>query len=80
MDKIGYRANIKYSFLKGITPTQIKDDLDSVYGDSALSFTTVKIWATEFKRGRKSLRDDERSGRQNAGTTNETIAGNHCHH
>ena len=40
---------------------QIKDELDSVYGDSAPSFTTVKFWAAEFKRGHKSLEDDERS-------------------
>src|SRR5436190_24157904 len=31
MDKIEYRAVIKYLFLKGNTPTQIKDELDSVY-------------------------------------------------
>ncbi|GFT60189.1 hypothetical protein TNCV_4970341 [Trichonephila clavipes] len=35
-------------------PTQIKDELDSVYGDSAPSFTTVKLRATEFKRGPSS--------------------------
>ena len=63
MDKIRYHAVIKYLFLKGNTPTQIKDELDSVYGDSATSFTTVKFWAAEFKCGRKSLGDDECSGR-----------------
>ena len=74
MDKIEYRAVIKYLFLKGNTPTQIKDELDSVYGDSAPSFTTVKFWAAEFKRGRKSLGDDERSGRPKTATTDENIA------
>lgn len=74
MDKIEYRAVIKYLFLKGKTPTQIKDELDSVYGDSAPSFTTVKFWAAEFKRGRKSLGDDERSGRPKTATTDENIA------
>ncbi|XP_029155672.1 uncharacterized protein LOC114928587 [Nylanderia fulva] len=69
-----YRAVIKYLFLKGNTPTQIKDELDSVYGDSAPSFTTVKFWAAEFKRGRKSLGDDERSGRPKTATTDENIA------
>jgi len=74
MDKIEYRAVIKYLFLKGNTPTQIKDELDSVYGDSAPSFTTVKFWAAEFKRGRKSLGDDERSGRPKTATADENIA------
>ncbi|GFX52660.1 HTH_48 domain-containing protein [Trichonephila clavipes] len=74
MDKIEYRAVIKYLFLKGNTPTQIKDELYSVYGDSAPSFTTVKFWAAEFKRCRKSLKDDERSGRSNTATADENIA------
>ncbi|GBP30680.1 hypothetical protein EVAR_75901_1 [Eumeta japonica] len=43
------------------TPTQIKDELDSVYGDSAPSFITVKFWAAEFKYGLESLGDDEHS-------------------
>ena len=60
--------------LKGNAPTQIKDELNSVYGDSAPLFTTVKFWAAEFKRGRKSLGDDERSGRPKTATTDEDIA------
>ena len=73
-DKIEYRAVIKYLFLKGNTPAQIKDELNSVYGDFAPLFTTVKFWAAELKRGRKSLGDDERSGRSKTTTTDENIA------
>jgi len=74
MEKIEYRAVIKYLFLKGNTPTQIKNELDVVYGDSAPSFTTVKFWAAEFKRGRTSLIDDERSGRPKTATSDDNIA------
>lgn len=74
IEKIEYRAVLKYWFLKGNTPTQIKDELDSVYGDSSPSFTTVKFWAAEFKRGRKSFGDDERSGRPKTVTTDDNIA------
>ena len=66
--------------MKGNTPTQIKDELDSVYGDSAPSFTTVKFWAAEFKSGRKSLGDDEREHSERpktAKTTDENIAKAH---
>ena len=73
MDKNKYLAVIKYSFLKGDTPTQIKDELDYVYGDSAPSFTTVKFWAAEFMCGHKSLGDNERSGRPITATTDENI-------
>ncbi|GFV15884.1 hypothetical protein TNCV_988671 [Trichonephila clavipes] len=55
--------------LYGNTPTEIKEKLDSVYGESAPSFTIVKVWAAEFKHGRKSLGADERSG----ATTDENI-------
>ena len=44
-DKIEYRAVIKYLFLKGNPPTQIKGELACVYWDCA---PTVKFWATEF--------------------------------
>ncbi|GFW91700.1 HTH_48 domain-containing protein [Trichonephila clavipes] len=55
------------------TPTQIKYELDPEYGNSTPSFTTVKFWAVEFKRGRKSLGHDERSGLPNTATTEENI-------
>ncbi|GFY01593.1 HTH_48 domain-containing protein [Trichonephila clavipes] len=74
MDKIEYQDVIKYLFLKGNTPTQIKDELDSTYGDSAPSFTTVKFWVAEFKRGRKNLGDDEHSGRSNTANTDKNVA------
>jgi hypothetical protein len=31
-----------------------------VYGDSSPSFSTIKKWAAEFKRGRIGLEDDSR--------------------
>ena len=60
--------------MKGYTPTQIEVKLDSVYGNSAPLFTTMKFWVAEFKRGRKSLGDDERSGRPKTATTDENIS------
>ena len=60
--------------MKANTPTQIKDELDSVYGDSVPSFTTVKFLAAEFKRRHKSLGYDKRSGRPKTATTDENNA------
>jgi hypothetical protein len=74
IDKIEYWAVSKYLFLKGNTCTQIKDELHSVYGDSAPSLTTVKFWAAEFKRGRKSLGDYERMGRPKTATVSQNDA------
>lgn len=49
MDKIEYQAVINLQFLKGNTPTQIKEKIDIVYGDSAPLFTKVNFCAAKFK-------------------------------
>ena len=63
MDKIEYRAVIKFLFLKQKTNDEIKAELREVNGDSAPSFATIKYWTAEFKRGRTSICDEERPGR-----------------
>lgn len=73
MDKVEYRAVIKYLTLKGLTPTQIHADMVETLVDNAPSFATVKRWAAEFKRGRESIEDDPRSGRPSTATTTENI-------
>ncbi|XP_025263254.1 histone-lysine N-methyltransferase SETMAR-like [Camponotus floridanus] len=57
----------------GIMPIEIKNELDSALEDSSPSFSTVKKWAAEFKRGRSSIFDDERSGRPKTATNEEII-------
>ncbi|GFU35131.1 HTH_48 domain-containing protein [Nephila pilipes] len=64
---------IKYWFTKGNIPMQLKEELDSTYGDSAPSFTDIKFWAAEFKRGRTSLADDEGSKRQETGSAENCV-------
>ena len=59
--------------MKGNTATQIKEEVDVVYGVSAPSFTTIKFWAAEFKHGCTSLGDDERSGQPKIATTDKNI-------
>lgn len=73
MEKIEYRAVIKYLFLKKKTNDEIKAELREVYGDCAPSLSTIKYWTAEFKRGRTSILDEERPGRPNEVTTSEMI-------
>lgn len=73
MDKIEYRAVIKFLHLKGNTSTEIKAELISVYGDRAPSFSTIKSWVAEFKRGRTSIFDEERAGRPKTATTLDIV-------
>ena len=61
--KVEYRAVIRYLYLKGKTSKEIHDELADVYGSSAPSYSQVKFWVGEFKRGRTSLEDKARSGR-----------------
>jgi histone-lysine N-methyltransferase SETMAR len=73
MEEIGYRYVFQYFHLKGLSPTNIKAELDSTLGESAPSFTTIKYWVAEFKRGRTSCQDEHRSGRPMEVTTPEMV-------
>jgi len=49
VDKIEYRAVIKFFVKEGLTPNEIHSKFIKVYGDSSPSFSTTKKWAAEFK-------------------------------
>ena len=61
--KVEYRTITRYLYLKGKTGKEIHGELADVIGSSAPSYTQVKFWVGEFKRGRTSLEDEARSGR-----------------
>jgi histone-lysine N-methyltransferase SETMAR len=71
MDKIEYRAVIKFFVKEGLTPNEIHWKFIKVCGDSCPSFSTIKKWAAEFKRGRTSLEDDPRKECPKSATTPE---------
>ncbi|GFV73278.1 mariner transposase [Trichonephila clavipes] len=54
-----------------ISPTNITAELDSIQGESALSFTTFEYWVAELKRGGTSCQEQHRSGQSNKVTTPE---------
>jgi len=66
---------VKYLELKHPSQTAIHEDEDMVWtlGYDASSFSTVKKWASELKRGSASLEDDPRSGRPSTVTIQETV-------
>ncbi|CAK9803078.1 hypothetical protein ANTQUA_LOCUS3572 [Anthophora quadrimaculata] len=69
MEKIEYRAVIKFFVLDSLTPTEIHPKLLKVYKDATSSLSTVKKWAALFKSGRTSLEDDPREGHPKTATT-----------
>jgi histone-lysine N-methyltransferase SETMAR len=66
MDKIEYRAVIKFFVKEGLTPNKIHSKFIKVYGEYSPLFSTIKKWAT-------SLDDDARKGRPKSATTPEII-------
>ena len=62
--KIEYRAVVRFLYSKGKTGKEIHGELADVYVSSAPSDAQVKFWVGEFQRGRTSLEDEARSGRQ----------------
>jgi len=54
-------------------PNEIHSKFIKVYGDSFRSFSIIKKWAAEFKRGRTSLEGDPCEGHPKSATTPEII-------
>jgi transposase len=73
MDKIEYRAVIKFFVKEGLTPNEIYSKFIKVYRDSSPSFSTIKKWAAEFIRGRTGVEVDSCEGRPKSSTTPEII-------
>ncbi|KAG5343257.1 SETMR methyltransferase, partial [Acromyrmex heyeri] len=73
MEKNEFRAVIKHLYMKGLTPKEIKTELDNVHSTSSPAFATVYNWVNEFKRGRTSTCDAPRSGRPIEAATPEII-------
>ena len=54
-------------------PKEIQENFMETLRKESPSYSTVKKWATEFKRGRESVEDDGWSGRPKDATADENI-------
>ena len=54
------------------------DEIKSLYGDEAPSYSTVKNWFNEFILGQRSLKDEGREGRPKTAVVQENIARYQC--
>jgi transposase len=55
MEKMEIRAVIKYLCKKGMSPKEIHKDFMDALRKVCPSYSTVKKWAAEFKRGREMM-------------------------
>ena len=51
MEKVEVRAVIKYLCKKGMSSKEIHEDFMETLGKESPSYSTVKKWAAEFRRG-----------------------------
>ena len=77
MNRKEYRVLIKHCFLMEKNTVGAKYWLDKHYGDSAPWKSTIIDWNAEFKRGRRSTDDTERSGRPKSAVVPEKIKNVH---
>ena len=73
MEKVEARAVIKGLRKKGMTPQEIHEDFMKKLWNECPSYSAVKKWAPEFKRGRESIEDDARSGRPKDAATDKSL-------
>ncbi|XP_029654075.1 uncharacterized protein LOC115227347 [Octopus sinensis] len=73
MEKIKYRAVLKYLHLKGMIPPEIHEDMVRTLTENAPSYATVKRWVNENQCSRVSVKDDPRPGRPPTSTIEYNI-------
>ena len=77
MSNTDYRVVIKSFTLKGLSATQITNELADVYSDSASSNHAIAKWVTEFQDPTRALEDVPQSDRPTTELTDESIPAVH---
>ena len=57
MSNIEHRTVSKFFTRKGLNTTEISNELNNVYKDSAASYRTVAKWVTELKDPERAFED-----------------------
>jgi histone-lysine N-methyltransferase SETMAR len=69
------RAIIYYEWLDVKDSREIHERITRRLGQGHVSKSMVEYWVREFRSGRETLEDEDRSGRPSTSTTDENIAG-----
>lgn len=64
MVSIEHSSVIRFLKLEHLSPTHFHSEMrESVYCDNTPGYDTIKSWSRQFRSGRGSVEDDERTGR-----------------
>ena len=66
-------ANIFHNFRRGLSRQEYIDELKSLYGAEAPSYSTMKSWFSDFKHDRRSLKNEIREGPPKTAVVPENI-------
>lgn len=72
MEKLEFRANVKFCYKLGYSFSETFRLINEAYGEGTYGRTTVYDWYKRFTEGRTSIEDDERSGRPSTSTNEST--------
>ena len=67
------RVIIKFYVKLGKSLSEIKADLEKVYGESALKKSGICKWIGRFREGRDTVKDDPKSGHPSTSVTDKII-------
>ena len=73
MEKSEFQAVIKHLYLNGLTPKEIKAELDEVHGISAPVFATVYNWVIVYDVPRRIMRVITRRATMLAGDRSQGV-------
>lgn len=74
LERRDYRAIIYFCYKRNVFPEEALEELHVAFEGSAPSKSTVYNWYAEFRRGRTSLSDEDRSGRPISAVSPENVA------
>lgn len=74
MDKLEYRAVIKFLVKEGKSTKEINERFRTVYGEYAPNYQTVRAWVKQFEKGKESLNDQKHTGRRMKATSDDVVA------
>jgi transposase len=67
------RGVIRFLVPEGVKPVEIIRRMQAQYGDNCLSRNKIYEWIDQFKKGRTSVCDEERSGRPSTSRTENSV-------